>query len=159
MSESGVMMDVDALGAWMDAQGLAPGAPIETDFVAGGTQNEIFEVRRVHNDITFIDTFLTPEFCVRHNLFTFAWQEQYRFKEFVTLPKGTRLDVKITFDNSADNPHNPTSPPKRVRWGRESTDEMGMGIFPRINCRLSEPSSARSSGMRQPSSAAASKTS
>src|SRR5439155_18709467 len=35
------------------------------------------EVRKIHNDITFLDTFLTPEFCIRHNLFTFAWQEQY----------------------------------------------------------------------------------
>jgi stage V sporulation protein R len=40
-------------------------------------RKKIFEVRKVHNDITFIDTFLTPEFCVRHNLFTFAYQEQY----------------------------------------------------------------------------------
>jgi stage V sporulation protein R len=39
-------------------------------------RKKIFEVRRVHNDITFIDTFLTPEFCVRHNLFSFAYQEQ-----------------------------------------------------------------------------------
>jgi stage V sporulation protein R len=39
-------------------------------------RQKIFEVRRVHNDITFIDTFLTPEFCIRHKLFTFAWQEQ-----------------------------------------------------------------------------------
>ncbi len=39
-------------------------------------RQKIFEVRRVHNDLTFIDTFLTPEFCVRHNLFSFAYQEQ-----------------------------------------------------------------------------------
>jgi stage V sporulation protein R len=39
-------------------------------------RQKIFEVRRVHNDITFIDTFLTPEFCVRHNMFSFAFQEQ-----------------------------------------------------------------------------------
>jgi stage V sporulation protein R len=39
-------------------------------------RKKIFEVRRVHNDITFIDTFLTPEFCVQHNLFSYAWQEQ-----------------------------------------------------------------------------------
>jgi stage V sporulation protein R len=39
-------------------------------------RQKIFEARRVHNDITFIDTFLTPEFCVQHNMFTFAWQEQ-----------------------------------------------------------------------------------
>jgi stage V sporulation protein R len=39
-------------------------------------RQKIFEVRRIHNDITFIDTFLTPEFCVRHKLFSFAYQEQ-----------------------------------------------------------------------------------
>jgi mono/diheme cytochrome c family protein len=55
----------------------------------------------------------------------FAWQEQYQFKEFVSLPKGTRLDVKITYDNSADNPRNPSNPPKRVHWGEGSNDEMG----------------------------------
>src|SRR5262249_29307244 len=56
----------------------------------------------------------------------FAWQEQYAFEEFETLPKGTKLHVKITYDNSKDNPRNPNAKsPKRVRWGRESTDEMG----------------------------------
>jgi len=39
-------------------------------------RQKIFEVRRVHNDITFIDTFLTPEFCVQHQMFSYAWQEQ-----------------------------------------------------------------------------------
>jgi len=39
-------------------------------------RQKIFEVRRVHNDITFIDTFLTPEFCVRHGFFSYAYQEQ-----------------------------------------------------------------------------------
>ena len=39
-------MNTEALAAWMDSRGLAPGAPIETNFVAGGTQNEIFEIRR-----------------------------------------------------------------------------------------------------------------
>jgi stage V sporulation protein R len=38
-------------------------------------RQKIFEVRRVHNDITFIDTFLTPEFCVEHKMFSFAYQE------------------------------------------------------------------------------------
>jgi stage V sporulation protein R len=39
-------------------------------------RKKIYEVRRVHNDITFIDTFLTPEFCKRHKLFSFAYQDQ-----------------------------------------------------------------------------------
>jgi hypothetical protein len=55
----------------------------------------------------------------------FAWQDQYPFEEFVLLPKGTRLDGTITYDNSADNPRNPSHPPARVTWGEQSTDEMG----------------------------------
>jgi stage V sporulation protein R len=39
-------------------------------------RQKIFEVRRIHNDITFIDTFLTPEFCVEYKLFSYAFQEQ-----------------------------------------------------------------------------------
>ena len=45
------------------------------------------------------------------------------------LPKGTRIDVRLTYDNSADNPRNPNSPPKRVQWGEESSDEMGSVQF------------------------------
>lgn len=55
----------------------------------------------------------------------FSWQEQYRFAEEVTLPAGTVIDVAIRYDNSAENPSNPHSPPQRIAWGRESTDEMG----------------------------------
>jgi stage V sporulation protein R len=32
---------------------------------------KIFEVRRVHSDVTFIDTFLTPDFCRRHRMFSY----------------------------------------------------------------------------------------
>jgi stage V sporulation protein R len=38
-------------------------------------RDKIFEVRKIHNDITFIDTFLTPEFCVEHKLFAFNYQD------------------------------------------------------------------------------------
>ena len=55
----------------------------------------------------------------------FSWQERYRFKDFVTLPKGTRLDAMVSYDNSAANKRNPSRPPVRVTWGEESTDEMG----------------------------------
>jgi mono/diheme cytochrome c family protein len=55
----------------------------------------------------------------------FAWQDRYFFQELVPLPKGTRLDVEIHWDNSAENPRNPSSPPVRVKWGEESKDEMG----------------------------------
>jgi len=55
----------------------------------------------------------------------FSWQDRYQYKNPIPLPKGTRIDVQITYDNSAENPHNPSSPPKRVKWGEQSFDEMG----------------------------------
>jgi stage V sporulation protein R len=39
-------------------------------------RQKIFEVRKIHNDITFIDAFLTPEFCVENKLFSFNYQDQ-----------------------------------------------------------------------------------
>ncbi|MBI1375347.1 MAG: hypothetical protein GC159_21730 [Phycisphaera sp.] len=53
------------------------------------------------------------------------WQDTYQFKTPVKLPKGTVITTHLIYDNSADNPQNPNSPPKRVKWGIESTDEMG----------------------------------
>jgi hypothetical protein len=55
----------------------------------------------------------------------FAWQEDYAFKEPVKLPAGTKLDVLISWDNSDTNPHQTQHPPKDVRWGPRSVDEMG----------------------------------
>jgi hypothetical protein len=59
----------------------------------------------------------------------FNWQDRYDYKEPVLLPKGTRIDVAITYDNSADNPRNPCNPPRRVRWGLQSFDEMASVSF------------------------------
>lgn len=55
----------------------------------------------------------------------FAWQDRYNYKSPVTLPKGTRVHVQLRYDNTADNPRNPSNPPKRVQWGEQSFDEMG----------------------------------
>lgn len=55
----------------------------------------------------------------------FAWQDRYFFKDMVPLPAGTKLDAEIHWDNSAENPHNPSTPPIRVAWGEESKEEMG----------------------------------
>jgi peroxiredoxin len=54
----------------------------------------------------------------------YNWQEQYELKEPMKLPKGTILRVRATYDNSADNPNNPSSPPRTVHIGEQTTDEM-----------------------------------
>jgi len=61
---------------------------------------------------------------VRIPAWDYNWQEQYEFKTPMALPKGTVLRVRATFDNSAGNPNNPTLPPKAVRFGEQTTDEM-----------------------------------
>lgn len=53
------------------------------------------------------------------------WQDTYYFAEPVILPADSVVKSVITYDNSANNPDNPHTPPQRIKWGRESTDEMG----------------------------------
>jgi len=57
------------------------------------------------------------------------WQGRYTFQEPVLLPKGTRIDLEAFYDNSTDNIHNPTTPPKRVTWGEQTSDEMAITFF------------------------------
>ncbi len=52
------------------------------------------------------------------------WQDQYRFAKPVRLPKGTIVTLAAYFDNSEDNPRNPNKPPRRVRYGVGTKDEM-----------------------------------
>ena len=41
------MIDIDRLGSWLDGQDVpGQGEPIECGFVSGGSQNEIYEIRR-----------------------------------------------------------------------------------------------------------------
>ena len=47
-------------------------------------REKIFEVRRIHNDVTFIDTFLTPEFCAKHRMFTFAYNDASNYYEIAS---------------------------------------------------------------------------
>ncbi|MFN0150913.1 MAG: SpoVR family protein [bacterium] len=46
------------------------------DLSLGLGREKIFEVRRIFNDISFVDTFLTPEFCEKHRLFSYRWNEK-----------------------------------------------------------------------------------
>jgi mono/diheme cytochrome c family protein len=63
------------------------------------------------------------------NDWDFNWQESYRYKEPLALPKGTKLDMVAHFDNSAANPNNPSDPPRLVTWGEQTNDEMCIAFF------------------------------
>jgi len=47
-------------------------------------RDKIFEVRRIHNDVTFIDSFLTPEFCLKHKFFAFEYNNATEYYEIAT---------------------------------------------------------------------------
>ena len=53
------------------------------------------------------------------------WQDVYRYRRPISLPKGTTLTMRYTYDNSAANIRNFSSPPKRVTFGQTSSSEMG----------------------------------
>ena len=74
----------------------------------------------------------------------FGWQDSYFYKAPFTLPKGTRIDAEIAYDNSAANVRNPNTPPKRVRWGLGSYDEMGS-----MTLLVAAPSRADRNALRQ----------
>ncbi len=59
----------------------------------------------------------------------FNWQGQYRYSQPVKLPKGTRVELEYTYDNSAANLRNPSNPPVRVHWGEQTTDEMAVAFL------------------------------
>jgi tetratricopeptide (TPR) repeat protein len=55
----------------------------------------------------------------------FRWQDIYRYRNPVPLPRGTTISMRYVYDNSSGNPRNSHHPPARVVWGQNTSDEMG----------------------------------
>jgi cytochrome c553 len=96
--------------------------PVDTD-AAGVSAHAHYLARTMKLTATLPDGAVKTLLEIKD--WNFNWQDQYFFKDMVALPRGTRLDAEIHWDNSAGNPNNPTSPPVRVTWGEQSKDEMG----------------------------------
>ncbi len=52
------------------------------------------------------------------------WQAVYHYAEPIDLPAGTKISMRFTYDNSANNIRNPNDPPIRVMAGNRAVDEM-----------------------------------
>lgn len=59
--------------------------------------------------------------------YDFNWQTTYVLEKPMALPKGTKLEVTGTWDNSANNRFNP-DPKAEVRWGDQSWEEMLLSV-------------------------------
>jgi hypothetical protein len=70
-----------------------------------------------------------PQTLVAIKDWDYHWQETYVFREPIHVKAGTRFDVAAYYDNSAENPHNPNTPPQIVRFGQQTTDEMCFIFF------------------------------
>ena len=57
-----------------------------------------------------------------------AWQGTYSFEQPIKLPKGSVVNVLAHYDNTA-HPRNPNHPPRLVRDGQGSNDEMCVGYL------------------------------
>ena len=71
----------------------------------------------------------TVKWLIWIKAWNFKWQDQYRFRQPVLLPKGAILTMRFTYDNSSNNANNPHQPPQRVRNGPLSSDEMAVLWF------------------------------
>jgi hypothetical protein len=59
----------------------------------------------------------------------FHWQGSYSFKKIVRLPIFSDLISEAVYDNTMSNPWNPSNPPKDVKLGEATTDEMMITYF------------------------------
>lgn len=69
-----------------------------------------------------------PETVISSDNFDSAWQQSYPLKTPKLLPRGARLILTASYDNSAANRRNP-DPKAAVRAGEQSSEESMVGYF------------------------------
>ena len=61
--------------------------------------------------------------------YDFNWQGSYSMRNMVKIPANSTWYTEALYDNTANNPSNPSSPPKNVSWGEGTEDEMLVVLF------------------------------
>ncbi len=85
-------------------------------------REHIFEVRRIYNDVTFIDEFLTPSFCERQKLFTYDFNQKTGRMEV----SGRDFDeIKDRLLRSLANAGNPVIEVKDANFGNRGELMLG----------------------------------
>ncbi len=68
----------------------------------------------------------STRWLIRIDDWDFNWQEEYRPELPIFLPAGSVITMQYSYDNSRSNIRNPHNPPRRVKWGPNTYDEMGV---------------------------------
>lgn len=66
---------------------------------------------------------------IRINDWDFHWQGAYYLQKAMKIPFGTKLNAYAVYDNTLDNPNQPSDPPQNVVQGEATTDEMMLVYF------------------------------
>jgi tetratricopeptide (TPR) repeat protein len=113
------------------------------DIPAGAARHEVIDTYTLPVDVTVTSVYPHAHYLAKDMRVTakkrdgsvetllhipnwnFNWQDAYAFRRPQQYKKGTTITMRYTYDNSDANPRNPSQPPRRVRFGSETTDEMG----------------------------------
>ena len=125
--------------------------PFDIDIASGGALNfflpaneikEIKGVKKIDKDISLVSVYphchylgksweifaVTPELdtinIIQIKEWDFNWQGAYTFDKLLKIPAGSTVYANAVYDNTVDNPFNPSNPPVRSTWGEGTTDEM-----------------------------------
>ncbi len=63
----------------------------------------------------------------------FHWQDNFVFQNAIPVPVGTVLRSEAVYDNTVNNPENPSNPPQDVSAGEGTFDEMMLVFFAYMN--------------------------
>tara|TARA_B110000444_G_scaffold42550_1_gene38438 strand:+ start:4335 stop:6209 length:1875 start_codon:yes stop_codon:yes gene_type:complete len=78
----------------------------------------------------------SEQWLAKNEKWDFYSQEEFNFKQPLSLPRGTTLSMEFSYDNSAHNSRNPNDPPQDIEFGPLSTNEMAdlwIQVMPRNN--------------------------
>lgn len=80
---------------------------------------EVFAVTPQNDTINIVQI---PEY-------DFNWQGAYTMPKLLPVPANSTWYTKAVYDNTVDNPYNPSNPPKFAFWGEGTEDEMLVNFF------------------------------
>ena len=86
---------------------------------------------RARMTVTFPDGRVEPVIGIDD--WDLRWQNIYVLRDPLRIPAGSRIDAWFVWDNSGANIDNPFNPPRPMKWGWKSEEEMAeiwMGIIP-----------------------------
>ena len=75
---------------------------------------------------------------IKINNWDFDWQSFYTPEYMIPIMAGSTIHMKAVYDNTAENPDNPSIPPEYVFWGDGTQDEMFFVAFRFVDYQIGD---------------------